>query len=146
MQDIIQQKTILIEEQESHSQSLSNDNQKLSRAIQELRAAQDMVSKEHKYEIDNLNQEWHHKYGNLKLEQIDFSNELRQQVKTVERERDRLVRDIQNLKTQIKSKEQNVKSEVERIIQDYQERLEEAEGKMTEDEHKLSSVEATNRA
>lgn len=71
--------------------------------------------KEHQFEIQNLENENRHKLEVLAEERQTAENLLRQELRAIEKEKDRSFKDLQLIKQQIKFKESDVKSEMERV-------------------------------
>lgn len=81
-----------------------------------------MLLKEHQFEIQNLENESRHKLEVLAEERQTAENLLRQELRAMEKEKDRSFKDLQLIKQQIKFKESDVKSEMERVWSEWQEK------------------------
>ena len=74
--------------------------------------------------MENAERDWSEKLQKVTLEASLAENSYKQQIKNLEREKDRMVLNLQNMQIEIKNKESGVKSDLERIWADWEQKQE----------------------
>lgn len=74
--------------------------------------------------MENAERDWSGKLQKVTLEASLAENSYKQQIKNLEREKDRMVLNLQNMQVEIKNKESGVKSDLERIWADWEQKQE----------------------
>jgi hypothetical protein len=75
----------------------------------------------------------------------DRENLLKNEYKLIEKEKDRLLKDLQNIKLSIKMKESDVKSDISKIWTEWQEKYDGLEEELTEYKSRLNHSEVERK-
>ena len=84
-----------------------------------------------------MENESRHKFEIISEERQTTENLLRQEIRAIEKEKERSLKDLQSIKQQIKFKESDVKGEMERVWTEWQEKHDYVEEELADAKQRL---------